>query len=249
MKVSPSKRSLWVYIGLILMIGALILFSILPLATSIWQQSQSANVTPANPTDALTRRLETQGLGYQLVLEREPENVNAWQGLLETRLQQGDLTAAIAPLEKLAQLKPDKIEYSLLLAQAKQQLENYDGAEKIYRDLLQRNPFNIPVLKGLSDLFLAQNQPEKAISNLQQKISQAVQLKGTGQDENLNAQLTSLQLLLGEVYLQHKQDDQAIALYDTASQVNPTDFRPLLSKALVLQKQGKNDLASSLFQQ
>ncbi|MGL5033199.1 MAG: tetratricopeptide repeat protein, partial [Microcystaceae cyanobacterium] len=46
-----------------------------------------------------------------------------------------------------------------------------------------------------------------------------------------------------------KQDDQAIALYDTASQVNPTDFRPLLSKALVLQKQGKNDLASSLFQQ
>jgi len=248
MKVSESKRSRWVYGVLILMIAALILFSILPLATSIWQQNQAQSLGGSS-SEELSRRLESQALGYQLVLEREPDNVNAWQGLLDTRLQQGDLTAAIAPLEQLAQLQPDQVEYTLLLAQTKQQLQDDEGAANIYRNLLQNKPFDIRTLKGLSDLFLVQNKSQEAILTIQNAITQAIKVKANDPSEQTAAQLTSLQLLLGEIYLQQKRFDDAIALYDTASQINSEDFRPILSKALVLDQSGQKEAAEPLFQQ
>jgi hypothetical protein len=43
MKAAPTKRSPWVYVGLFLMIGALLIFSIAPLVTSILQQSRIEN--------------------------------------------------------------------------------------------------------------------------------------------------------------------------------------------------------------
>lgn len=248
MKVSQSKRSRWVYGVLILMIAALILFSVLPLATSIWQQNQVQAVN-GSPSEELSRRLESQAFGYKLVLEREPDNVNAWQGLLDTRLQQGDLSAAIAPLEKLAQLKPDQVEYTLLLAQTKQQVQDYEGAETIYRSLLKRQPFDIRTLKGLSDLYFVQNKPAEAIAALHYAIREAMKVKDSDRSEATAAQLTSLQLLLGEIYLQQKRFDDAIALYDTASQANPEDFRPILSKALVFNQSGQQEAAEPLFKQ
>ena len=248
MKVSESKRSRWVYGVLILMIAALILFSVLPLATSIWQQNQAQSLGGSS-SEELGRRLESQALGYQLVLEREPDNVNAWQGLLDTRLQQGDLTGAIAPLERLAQLQPEQVAYTLLLAQTKQQLQDYEGAANIYRNLLQSKPFDIRTLKGLSDLFLVQNKPQEAILAIQNAITQAIKVKADDPSEQTKGQLTSLQLLLGEIYLQQKRVDDAIALYDTASQINPEDFRPILSKALVLDQSGQKAAAEPLFQQ
>lgn len=248
MKVSQSKRSRWVYGVLILMIAALILFSVLPLATSIWQQNQVQAVN-GSPSEELSRRLESQAFGYKLVLEREPDNVNAWQGLLDTRLQQGDLSAAIAPLEKLAQLKPDQVEYTLLLAQTKQQVQDYEGAETIYRGLLKRQPFDIRTLKGLSDLYFVQDKSAEAIAALHYAIREAMKVKDSDRSEATAAQLTSLQLLLGEIYLQQKRFDDAIALYDTASQANPEDFRPILSKALVFNQSGQQEAAEPLFKQ
>ena len=244
MKVS-SKRSPWVYAVLLLMLGALILFSVGPLLSSLWS-SGTKSPDAVNPQ---VERLASQALGYQLVIEREPENVNAWEGLLETRLQQGDLTAAIAPLERLAQLKPQKLEYTLLLAQTKEQIKDYEGAANLYRGMLQQYPWDVHILKGLTDLFLGQNRPTEAVNTVQNAIDQVLKAKTANPEENLNSQLIALQLLLAEVHLQQKQDDTAIALYDAISLANPTDFRPVLAKALVLQKQGQTDTAAPLFQQ
>ena len=216
MKASPSKRSPWVYIGLFLMIGALVIFSIAPLVSSILQQSRIENSAP-NPLDANARRLETESLGYQLVLEREPDNVNALQGLLNNRLRQGNLQDAIASLERLSQLIPDQIEYTLLLAQTKQQLKDYEGASNIYRNLLASNPLEIRTLKGFSDLLISQNRDSEAIQTVQNAITQAIKLKGTAPSAENSATVTSAQLLLGEIYLQQKRFDDAIAVYNNTS--------------------------------
>jgi len=248
MKASPTKRSPWVYLGLFLMIGALLIFSIAPLVSSILQQSRVDNAA-ATPLDANTRRLEAEALGYELVLEREPDNINALQGLLENRLRQSNLKEAIAPLERLSQLIPEQIEYTLLLAQTKQQLQDYEGASNIYRNLLASNPLDIRTLKGISDLFILQKRDAEAIQTVQNAITQAIKIRGADPNEENSANVTSVQLLLGEIYLQQNRVEEAIALYDNTSQMSPDDFRPILAKAIVLNKQGKPQAAEPLFQQ
>jgi tetratricopeptide (TPR) repeat protein len=58
-----------------------------------------------------------------------------------------------------------------------------------------------------------------------------------------------VQLLLGEIYLQQNRVNEAIALYDNTSQMNPDDFRPILAKAIVLNQQGQTKAAEPIFQQ
>ena len=105
MKASLSNRR-WLSIGLILMLFALLSFSIMPLLTSILQSQHSSGQSHLSAVKQ--EELASQALGYQMVLEREPDNQAALRGLLDTRLQQGDLKQAIEPLEKLAQLNPQQ---------------------------------------------------------------------------------------------------------------------------------------------
>lgn len=68
-------------------------------------------------------QLEAKEQGYKLVLQREPDNQIALQGLVQARLQMNDLQGAIAPLEKLIKLNPDRAEYKALLTRIKQRAD------------------------------------------------------------------------------------------------------------------------------
>ncbi|MFN9173198.1 MAG: tetratricopeptide repeat protein [Synechocystis sp.] len=243
MATSRTQRDIWVYVGIGAMVSALLLFSLVPIVASIWQPIAS----PSNPQ--LGTPLENQALGYQLVLEREPDNQNALQGLLEIRIQQNNLAAAIAPVERRGQLNPNQVQYRILLAEAKVQLKDDTGAARVYREILKQFPYNIQALKGLSGLYQQQDRPAEAIAVVQNAITQGIKSQ-TANTGTLNpADLTSLQLLLGEIYLSQNRPDQAIAIYEAASQVNLADFRPLLAKAQVLAQTGKVKDADPLFQQ
>ncbi|MCT0253998.1 MULTISPECIES: M48 family metallopeptidase [unclassified Synechocystis] len=79
---------------------------------------------PQQPTAAEIEQLEAIAGGYEKVLEREPNNPNALQGLVEARLQMGDLAGAIAPMEKLTKIYPEEEGLKQLLAAIKLQVEN-----------------------------------------------------------------------------------------------------------------------------
>ncbi|MBR8828671.1 MAG: tetratricopeptide repeat protein [Gomphosphaeria aponina SAG 52.96 = DSM 107014] len=240
MKVFQSKYSRWIYVVLVLMLLALLGFSTLPLVTSVVQANQVQQTT-----NAADPQLEAQAQGYQLVLQREPDNQIALRGLLEVRLQQGNMQETIYPLERLAQLNSEQVEYSILLAQAKAQVGDYQGAEVTYREILAAHPGNMRALQGIVNLLLNQNLLEESIEVVQKTLTTAPQA-------NLNQpnaiDVTSVQLLLGEIYASQNSYREAIAIYDQIIEREAKDFRPVLSKALVLQQQGKYDQAQPLFE-
>lgn len=243
-----NKRNRWLTV-LVLAVGvfAFVGFSVILPFSGAFQQSQrpTGSATPSPRAGASpTADLEAQAKGYELVLQREPENQTALRGLVETRIQQGKLEELLEPLQKLADLNPDQPDYAVLLAQTKQRLGDREAAAELYRSTLEKHPGSINALKGLADLLITQERPEAAVGLLQDTIRTA--------DEANKVQpgtidVGSVQLLLGEVYARQQRYEEALETYDRAIQTNSQDFRPVLGKAIVLKAQGKTEEAQPLF--
>jgi tetratricopeptide (TPR) repeat protein len=234
---SSKSRNRWVSISLAVMLVLLLGFSLIPLVSSIFLGNQRVN----QPVTSLESRWESEVLGYEMVLDREPDNQTAWRGLLEVRLKQQNLPGALIPLEKLAQLNPEETDYQILLAQSQQQIQDNEGAITTYRNLLANHPENLLGLKGLVDLLVKQKRIPEAIKLVEDTAQKALT------NPNLSLDVMALQLMLGEIYNSDGQYDHALAVYDQAIKAASSDFRPLLGKALILQKQGKSEAAKPLF--
>ncbi|MEL6786504.1 MAG: tetratricopeptide repeat protein [Cyanobacteria bacterium J06607_15] len=243
-----KKRSSWIYLVLGVMLFSLITVSALPLVGSVVEGQQFAK-NPNQEVITLSKQeltmLEAEASGYQKVLEREPNNDTALNGLLKIRLQQKDLTGAIAPLAKLAKIHPEQTEYSTLLAQAKQQLEDYEGAAAAYKEVLTEHPGDIYALGGITNLYLTQELPERAIALLKKTIRLA---EKADSPQNISINREAVELLLGELYTNQERYGEAIALYDELAELDQTDFRPILAKALVLEKKGDLNEAQPVLQ-
>jgi len=76
---------------------------------------------PSQPTATIQEpvgsELETQEKGYEIVLQREPNNRIALEGLVQTRLQMKKFQDAQKPLEVLVKLNPGYTGYKTLLIQ------------------------------------------------------------------------------------------------------------------------------------
>jgi tetratricopeptide (TPR) repeat protein len=244
-----QKQNNLMYLILVLMLLALLGFSSLPLFSSIMQTNQpsSLNNSAQNSTIAPEElgKLEAEAKGYQKVLEKEPNNQTALEGLLRVKFQQKDSQGVITTLEQLAQAYPQQTEYTILLAQAKQQVKDYEGAAAAYHTILDSRPGDVLALNGIVNLFLMQNQPTRAIALLEDTITQGQQ-KSSKAAESID--VASLQLLLGEVYATQNRYEDAIATYDAVMKNDAKDFRPVVGKALVLQMQGKQTEAKPLLE-
>jgi tetratricopeptide (TPR) repeat protein len=278
-----QPRNRWL-INIVLVVAAIALVggSMLPLLTSTIKESQPPTATPlaSGQTSAPDQKsqLADQARGFELVLQREPNNQTALQGLVDARIKSGDIKGAIPAIEKLAALNPTQPQYTLLLAQAKIRTGDVAGGQDAYRAILKTKPGDSLALQGLILSLLQQQRSDEAISFLQSTLKEVSKTESKAG----SADVTSVQLLLGEVYANqkrydeaiatydraiatNKQDvrpllakgsvlavqkryDEAIALYDRATVIDSKDFRPILAKASVLREQGKNDLAKPLFE-
>lgn len=84
-------------------------------------ESESSNVATNDPNaPPVEEQIKTQVSGYKKVLEREPKNLTALEGLALIHLKT-DPKKAIPTLEKLVEYYPERQEYAVVLKQVKQQ--------------------------------------------------------------------------------------------------------------------------------
>ena len=245
------KNKRWLIGGvLFIAVAAFVSLSILPflgpwLAARSSPQEIQANEAPggADPVNQQSE-LETRAKGYQLVLQREPDNQTALRGLVDARIQLGDLAGVIEPLEHLAELNPEVTDFKVLLGQTKFQVGDLEGSAQAYRNVLTASPGNIDALRGLVALLMTQERPQAAIGLLQDTLSTANQ---ANEIQAGSVDVTSVQLLLGQVYAEEERYEESLNTYESAIAGAQQDFRPVLAKALVLQQQGNNEDAQPLF--
>ena len=248
-----QPRNRWlVRIILALAVTAFVGVSVLPIIGAINDPPSNQNAASTSSSVASSdqiSRLQDEVRGYELVLQREPENETALNGLLEARLQllrlkQGDIQGVIQPLEKLAQLNPDQSEYGVLLAQAKQQMGDLEGAAQAYRSILDTKPGDLNALQGMVALLLNQQRPESAVGLLEETLSNADQ---GNKIQPGSVDTVAIQVLLGTVHASQQRYPQATSVYDQAIKKDPQDFRPVLAKAMLFREQGKVEEAKPLF--
>ncbi|MDE5071742.1 MAG: tetratricopeptide repeat protein [Trichodesmium sp. St16_bin4-tuft] len=116
---SKTLRRIMSLVGLI-SFGSAALFGIANMFKSALQEPQPLETATVVSVE---EQLQKRARGYESVLEREPENVTALEGLVKVRLEMGDKKGAIAPLEKLVGLYPHKDDYKVVLEQLKLEVD------------------------------------------------------------------------------------------------------------------------------
>jgi tetratricopeptide (TPR) repeat protein len=231
------NRHRWA-INLVVAVSLLALtgFSLFPLVNMALDGGAAVATEPTSLSAAQTSQIQAQAQGYLQVLQKEPENQVALKGLLNARLQLGDIKGSLLPLEKIAVLNPQISDYTVLLAQTKQYLGDREGATASYRTVLAVQPQNINALQGLVSLLIDAKHPEAAMGAVQAALKSAPPA----------TDVTPLKLLLAQVYLTQQRTADALTIYDRAIEANKEDFRPLLAKALVFKQMGNLTEAQSL---
>ncbi|MFB2771715.1 tetratricopeptide repeat protein [Pelatocladus sp. BLCC-F211] len=114
-KIERRKRIL-TWVSIVSFVGSG-LFAIVP---TIQEVIENPSTQPVSAESSL----QQQEQGYKLVLQREPENRAALEGLVKIRLESQNFKGAVEPLEKLVKLNPERQDYKNLLEQLKKQIGN-----------------------------------------------------------------------------------------------------------------------------
>jgi tetratricopeptide (TPR) repeat protein len=231
------NRHRWV-INLVVAVSLLTLtgFSLFPIVNLVLDSGSAVATEPDRLSSAQASQVQAQAQGYERILQKDPDNKVALKGLLDAKLQLGDIRGSLIPLEKIAALNPQTPDYSVLLAQTKQYLGDREGATATYRTVLAIQPQNINALQGLVSLLIDAKHPEAAIGAVQTAVKTATAETDT----------TPLKLLMAQIYLTQQRNADALGIYDAAIEANKTDFRPVLAKALVFKQIGNLTDAQTL---
>ncbi len=228
---SPIRK---LFKTLVLVIGPLILlsFSFGPLLQA-FQPSSSVD------TSLITEQLQTEADGYRAVLEREPDNRIALEGLINTQLQLNEPQGAIEPLIKLVELEPEDRGLRAFLARIQQDTGDFEGALEQLQVLYEGDPRDSQVLEELANVQMILGRTSEAIALLENHLKEV--------PEDNDARLR-----LAFVYARDNQTEKAVALYDEMIAADPSDFTPVLGKAMALSSATDADLrakAPELFDQ
>lgn len=173
---------------------------IIPLVGLLWKSPEATQPTN-NPNAAANgdlKTLQAEAQGYEQVLKREPENLRALQGVIDTKMKMGDYQGAIPHLEKLSQMYPDNPQVLQPLAQAYAMTKNVAGVTKVKGQLekmLIQNPDDPRILQAVAQMRLVVNDLAGGIEIMErlakiypqdEKLKQAIAMLKQEQNKQLS---------------------------------------------------------------
>ncbi|NJN72452.1 MAG: hypothetical protein HC799_06350 [Limnothrix sp. RL_2_0] len=96
---SQNKKKFWQKTIMFIGAGSFLGTALIPIVggiSSSFNQSETENAAVTEQT-ALLEQIEQREAGFEAVLAREPDNLNALQGLTQARLELGDLEGRSPP--------------------------------------------------------------------------------------------------------------------------------------------------------
>ncbi|MEN9241083.1 MAG: tetratricopeptide repeat protein [Thermostichus sp. DG02_3_bins_51] len=212
-KESPIRK---LFKLLVLVIGPLILLSF-----SFGPLLQAFGPSSSPDTSLITEQLRAEADGYRAVLEREPDNRIALEGLINTQLQLNEPQGAIEPLKKLLELEPQDRGLRAFLSQIQQETGDLEGALAQLQILYEQDPQDSQVVQELTGVQMSLGRHAEAVALLEKYLESAP-------EDN------DVRLRLAFIYARTNQTEKAIALYDQMIAADPSDFAPVLGKAMAL---------------
>src|SRR5262249_55352605 len=100
-----------------------------------------------------------------LVLQEDPENVDAWHCLGESCHKQGKLSEALASFQQLQRLRPNRAEWHNRVGVLLAELGQYEEALACYRQALRLQPDLAEVHYNLGNALAEQGRVEQALAS------------------------------------------------------------------------------------
>jgi tetratricopeptide (TPR) repeat protein len=151
---------------------------------------------------------------------------------------------ALALLKKAVHYSPQNFEYKLALAGLSRELKQEREAIALYEDLIGAHPQDVELYYHLSNLYLQQNDTDKAIEALNgleknMGVNEAVSLQKYNLYQSIGKKNEALQvmealaakfptegkykILIGDFYLEEQQLDKALSYYEQSAQMDADD--------------------------
>jgi hypothetical protein len=121
-ETKQKKQKFWQKMILFVGAGSFAATAMVPVIGGIVEAITQPTTPAVSQADQETQ-LRDQEAGFLAVLEREPDNLNALQGLVQVRLSLGDFEGARPHLARLVEFYPDEQVLKDLLAQVDEELE------------------------------------------------------------------------------------------------------------------------------
>lgn len=148
----PLQRVVLIFSGLAFL-GGTVFASLSLLGGQPGAQYGDSAPASVNPeTGEVEDQLTAIEAGYASVLEREPENLTALQGLVQARVEMGKLEEALEPLKTIQTLEPENSQVIQAIAAIHLQLQQVPEAIGHMEQLLELDPDNTELQTQIEDL-------------------------------------------------------------------------------------------------
>jgi tetratricopeptide (TPR) repeat protein len=214
-------------------------------------------------------KYQTLKFRYQKVVERDPQNLTALEGLAEASLAMGQSAEAVALYNKLLKIKPNHPPAIRGLAQCQFTEEDYDGSIRTLEALAQNKP-ELETWLMLADAYTARGKTDRALRavNAALQLSQKdakLHLRAAHLNEemkklreaeqefqtalNLAPDEVAGRIDLGFLYRKQKRFDDAISVFKQALRLDPGHLNASLLLAICYTEGNYLDSAEKLFKE
>ncbi|MEN6534763.1 MAG: tetratricopeptide repeat protein [Bryobacteraceae bacterium] len=166
---------------------------------------------------------------FRRALDLDPSSEDAMTGLAMVYSDVGDNKRAVEMLERLARQNPN-LRTLTTLANAREQMRDFEGAVKVLRTALEMSPGNIELRRALAQDLLFGGQAAEAL-----KLYEEIAVEDPKDTQTF--------LRLSQIYRQQRNFAKAQEASDRAKQLEPDNIEVRYNEVSLLEAEGKSDEA------